>query len=470
MRIKFLGAVGTVTGSAHLLILDNGTQVLLDCGLFQGQGAQTKSLNEKLDVNPTELDAVILSHGHIDHCGRLPLLYKQGFRGKIWCTSATAEVVRVLLTDSAHIQEADVRYINKQREKKGLPLIKPLYGISDVIGCLKLIKISKPHQSHNLGNGFSFMFIPNGHLIGSATVFMKIESVQGPISLAYSGDVGRFQDPLLKSPEPFPQADFMICEATYGNRLHEKQENTSEKLAAIIRETCLNRKGRVIIPAFSLGRTQDILFILNNLQNSGLLGQLRVFVDSPLSASATAVVKKYTQDMRQEVIDVLASDHDPFDFQGLQFITEVKDSKMLNHFDEPCIIISASGMADAGRVKHHLIQALPHAHHTVVISGYCAPETLGAKLASGQKHVRIFGEEIKVNARVETLLSLSAHGDSNELIQYLQCQSTMQLKKIFIVHGEDEARKAFKEKLIEVGYKDVEIPLSGEVFELLSTH
>jgi metallo-beta-lactamase family protein len=466
MKIKFLGAAGTVTGSCHLLTTDTRQQILLDCGLFQGQGPATVNLNEKIGVDPKSVVAVVLSHGHIDHSGRLPLLYKQGFRGKIYCTEATAEVIKVLLTDSAHIQEGDVRYINRQREKKGLPLLQPLYTIADAEGCLQQLAIVPFHQSVSILKGVELTLVPNGHLIGSATVFLKVDSDVGPVHLAYTGDVGRYSDPLLQAPENFPQADVLLCESTYGNREHETEENTSARLFEIIQTTCIEQKGRVIIPAFSLGRTQDILFILNNLRNKGHFKHLKVFVDSPLSSKATAVVKKYARFMRQEVLDVLTSDPDPFDFPELTFITEAEDSKMLNDLHEPCIIISASGMADAGRVKHHLMRGLPDARNTVVVSGYCAPETLGAKLSAGQKAVRIFGEEVHVAARVETLHSLSAHADYHELLTYIKCQAADLLKKIFLVHGDDDAREALRDKLIDAGYSGIEIPLVGETYTL----
>ena len=465
MKIKFLGAAGTVTGSSHLLTTDAGQQLLLDCGLFQGQGTATQQLNEKIGIDPTRLSAVVLSHGHIDHSGRLPLLYKQGFRGDIYCTEATADVIKVLLTDSAHIQEGDVRYINRQREKKGLPLIKPLYTIADTEGCLKLLRVLPFHQTHEVMEGTELTFIPNGHLIGSATVFLKVASDLGHVHLAFSGDVGRYNDLLLKAPEPFPQADVLLCESTYGNREHETEENTSARLKEIIQTTCVENRGRVIIPAFSLGRTQDILFILNNLRNQGHFKKLKVFVDSPLSAKATAVLRKHANSMREEVLAVIKTDPDPFDFPELTFITEAEDSKRLNDLHEPCIVISASGMADAGRIKHHLMRALPKTQNTVVISGYCAPETLGAKLSAGQKVVRIFGEEIPVAARIETLHSLSAHADYHELLNYIKCQSPEQLKKIFLVHGEDDAREVFRDKLIDAGYAGVEIPVTGEVYK-----
>lgn len=465
MKVKFLGAAGTVTGSCHLLTTDKGQHLLLDCGLFQGQGATTKSLNEKIGTDPALVEAVILSHGHIDHSGRLPLLYKQGFRGRIFCTEATAEVIKVLLTDSAHIQEGDVRYINRQREKKGLPLLKPLYSIADTEACLKLVVIVPFHQSITVVDGVDLTFIPNGHLIGSATVFLKIDAEVGHLHVAYSGDVGRYSDPLLRAPENFPQADVLLCESTYGSREHEPEENTSSRLFEIIQTTCIEQKGRVIIPAFSLGRTQDILFILNNLRNKGHFKHLKVFVDSPLSSKATAVVKTYARFMREEVLEVLKSDPDPFDFPELTFVTEAEESKMLNDLHEPCIVISASGMADAGRIKHHLMRGLPNARNTVVIIGYCAPETLGAKLSDGQKEVRIFGEEIPVKARVETLHSLSAHADYHELLRYIKCQSPELLKKIFLVHGDDEARESFRDKLIDAGYSGIEIPVAGEAYK-----
>lgn len=466
MKIKFIGATEGVTGSKHLLLTEKGRQVLLDCGLYQGKGSETDELNRHLGLDPNQLDAVLLSHGHIDHCGNLPSLVHQGFTGKIYCTPATYDVCSILLIDSAHIHEGDVRYLNKKRAKRGQDPVRPLYTVRDAEKCLKHFKKIPPDTDFQLNDELSFRFVENGHIIGSAAIFVSANEEGHVTRLTYTGDIGRYADPLLKAPLDFPPSDFIICESTYGDRLHEPIADSETKLLSVIKTTCVEKLGKVIIPAFSLGRTQEVLYMLDKLTNKGLLPDIPLFVDSPLSSQATEIVRMHPASFNDELKAYLKKDPDPFGFKNLTYIESVEESKALNQLHEPCVIISSSGMADAGRVKHHIANALGSDRNTILISGYCAPRTLGSKLLNGDKQVQIFGELYDVRANVESILSLSAHADYSEILRYLSCQDNSKVKKIFLVHGETEAKTSLKEKLVEFGFGDVSIPVKGESFKL----
>ena len=422
MKLKFIGATEGVTGSKHLLMTEKGKQILLDCGLYQGMGRDTDDMNRDLGLNPSKIDAVILSHGHIDHCGNLPSLVKQGFTGKIYCTPATLDVCGILLLDSAHIHESDVSFINRRRKRNGEPEIKPLYTVHEAERCLKQFKPIPFDTDFHLNDEITFRFSENGHIIGSAAINI-IANENGNITrLTFTGDIGRYTDPLLKAPGIFPQADYIICESTYGDRLHEPQSDCENKLLEILRNTCIENKGKLIIPAFSLGRTQEILYMFDKLKQKGLLPKIKLFVDSPLSTKATDIVRKHPESFNEDLKAYIKTDPDPFGFENLKYIDDAEESKALNTLREPCVIISASGMADAGRVKHHIANAITHPENTILIMGYCAPHSLGAKLMRGEKRVHIFGDFFDVKARIESILSLSAHADYNEIIKYLSCQ------------------------------------------------
>ncbi|MBL7931287.1 MAG: MBL fold metallo-hydrolase [Bacteroidia bacterium] len=466
MKIKFIGATESVTGSKHLLLTEKGRQVLLDCGLYQGMGRETDEMNRHLDLDPSKIDAVILSHGHIDHCGNLPNLVKQGFNGWIYCTPATYDVCSILLIDSAHIHEGDIRFLNKRRTRTGQSPLKPLYTVHEAEKCLKHFKKITFDTDFHLNDELSFRFTENGHIIGSAAITVTVVEQGKTTRLAFTGDIGRYSDPLLIAPENFPQADYIICESTYGDRLHEPVGDTESKLMNILNKTCVENQGKVIIPAFSLGRTQEILYMFDKLKNKGLLPDIKLYVDSPLSSKATNIVRKHPESFNEELRNYLKRDPDPFGFKNLSYIEETAESKALNEMKEPCVIISASGMADAGRVKHHIANNIGNEKNTILITGYCAPNTLGAKLMNGEKSVHIFGEFYPVKAKVESILSLSAHADYSEIIRYLSCQNKDQVKKIFLVHGETDAKTSLKEKLISEGFKDVSIPVKGESYKL----
>lgn len=457
MKLAFHGAAQMVTGSKHLLTLDNGRKYLLDCGMFQGMGHKTDTLNRHWGFDPAEVDAVILSHAHIDHSGLLPRLVKEGFLGKIYCTPATLELTEVLLQDSAEIQEDDVRYINKRRSAEGLPYIKPLYDKEDAANAMVNFQAVEYGTWKAIDENLQVLFTDAGHIIGSAAVHLKVKEKGKVTALTFSGDVGRYRDVILRSPQEFPQADYIILESTYGNSLHDVQVSTPDLLMGWIERTCIQKKGKLIIPAFSVGRTQELLFALNQLDLERRLPDTEYFVDSPLSVEATEVIKKYPNYFNRQIKHILETDDDPFSFKGLKYIKTVDQSKLLNFRNEPCVIISASGMADAGRVKHHISNTIENSRNTILLTGYCEPHSLGGKLLRGDKEVKIYGVVHEVHATIGSMRSMSAHGDYEDLCQFLACQDPRAVNKLFLVHGEPEVQVQFRERLMKKGY-EVEIP------------
>ena len=380
MKIAFHGAARTVTGSKHLLTLQNGKKYLLDCGMFQGMGDETDELNRDFGFIPSEVNYLILSHAHIDHSGLIPKLVSEGFTGKIFATPGTKDLSAILVADSAGIQENDVKFENKVRAAQGKPYLLPLYDMEDALRAMDQFVTVDYGIWHAIDDNVQFMYLDAGHIIGSTTVHLKINENDRETRLTFSGDVGRYRDVLLKSPDNFPQADYIIMESTYGNKLHDKVTGTSDALLQWIIKTCLQKKGTLIIPAFRVGRTQEILFALNQLENENRLPDIKYFVDSPLSIEATAVIKSYPEYFNSRIQKILMNDKDPFSFKGLKFINTVQESKMLNYLNEPCVIISASGMADAGRVKHHISNNIENSRNSIVFSGYCEPHSLGGRL------------------------------------------------------------------------------------------
>lgn len=458
MKIAFHGAARTVTGSKHLLTLVNGKKYLLDCGMFQGMGKDTDALNRNWGFNPAEVDCLILSHAHIDHSGLIPKLVKDGFTGKVYCTPATRELTAVLLEDSAGIQESDVKYENKRRAVEGLPYLTPLYNTEDAQIAMTNFTTIEYGDWFTIDENVEVMYTDAGHIIGSAAVHLRINENGKLTRLTFSGDVGRYRDVILKSPQTFPQADVIIIESTYGNSLHDLNTTTPDLLLKWIEKACLQKKGKLIIPAFSVGRTQEILFALNQLELERRLPELEYYVDSPLSVEATEIVKRFPQYFNKTIQKILASDNDPFGFKGLKFVKTVDESKMLNFKNGPMVIISASGMADAGRVKHHISNNIESSRNTILFSGYCEPHSLGGKLMDGRKEVKIFGVVHEVNAEIASIRSMSAHGDFEDLSQFLACQDPKQVKRLFIVHGEYNVQVAFRERLMRKEFDDVEIP------------
>jgi metallo-beta-lactamase family protein len=458
MKIAFHGAARVVTGSKHLLTLNNGKRYLLDCGMFQGMGSQTDVLNRSWGFNPAEVNYLILSHAHIDHSGLIPKLVKDGFDGKIFCTPATKELTGALLEDSAGIQEDEVKYTNKKRKAEGLPYLQPLYTEADAQHAMDHFVTVEYGSWFAIDEDVQVLYTDAGHIIGSAAVHLKIKEDGKETRLTFSGDVGRYRDVILRSPEEFPQADYILIESTYGNSLHDPADTTPDMLLQYIEKTCLQKKGKLIIPAFSVGRTQEILFALNQLEEERRLPDLDYYVDSPLSVKATEIVKSYPRYFNKTIQKILETDNDPFSFRGLKYIKSVEESKLLNYQDKPCVIISASGMADAGRVKHHISNSIENSRNTVLLVGYCEPRSLGGRLMAGAKEVHIFGILHEVHAEIGSIRSMSAHGDYEDLSQFLACQDPRQVKGLFIVHGEYDVQQAFKERLLKKGFSDVEIP------------
>lgn len=468
MHIGFHGAARNVTGSKHLITLDSGYQILLDCGMFQGMGENTDKLNEHFGFNPATVDCIILSHAHIDHSGLIPRLVAEGFSGKIYCTPPTMDLTRILLLDSARIQEQDAQYSNKHRMRKGLPLIKPLYTEQDAVRSMSLFRIVEYGSLYTVNDDIKLLFTDAGHIIGSAAVHLAITEGGKTTKISFSGDVGRYNDLILKAPQPFPQADYILLESTYGDTLHREAEASADILKDIIHQTCILRRGKLIIPAFSVGRTQELLYLLNGLEEKGILPQVKYYVDSPLSAKATAVVKNHTEELNRDVQEIMRSDEDPFHFKGLTFIRDAAESKALNMNPEPCVIISASGMAEAGRVKHHIKNNIGNSRNTILMVGYCEPKSLGGRLMAGRKVVSIFGEEYDVKAEVRSMRTMSAHGDYEDLLKFVSCVDPAGVKKLFLVHGEYDVQQSFRTRLEAAGFTSVEIPTLHEEFQLIA--
>lgn len=464
MEICFHGAARNVTGSKHLITTANGKNILLDCGFFQNRGSDNDLLNRHFPFDPTSIDCLILSHAHIDHSGNIPNLVKQGFSGIIYATEATMDLCEIMLKDCAFIQENDAAYLNKKRVKKGHEIIEPIYTANDVERTMELFQPIGINKYHKIDDEVSFMFTDAGHILGSASVHVQINEKGKLKQLSFSGDVGRYHDLILNAPQPFPQADYIICESTYGNRLHEKSEDARQKLLDVVLKTCVVQKGKVIIPAFSLGRTQEIIYTLDKYKTEGKLPAIPVYVDSPLAIDATNVMRKHSEFFNREIKEYMRIDADPFGFSTLHYTRKVEDSKKINDYKGPCIIISASGMIEAGRIKHHVKNNIGNAKNTILMVGYCTPNSIGGKLMNGEKTIKIFGNEYVVKATIETISSFSAHADYEELKSYLSCQNPEQVKQLFLVHGEYEVQMAFREKLLNVGFKNVEIPEQGQHF------
>ncbi len=439
-------------------MLKNGKKILLDCGMFQGMGNDTDALNRHFGFDPKKVDAMILSHAHIDHSGLIPKLVKEGYTGKIFCTPATKELTGVLLEDSAVIQEDDIKYENKKRAATGQPYLTPLYTKEDAKKAEQCLVTENYNTWFEVSDSVQAMFTDAGHIIGSACVHLRINENGKERTFTFSGDVGRYRDVILKSPQDFPQAEYIILESTYGNSLHDQHITTPDLLLQWIEKACLKKKGKLIMPAFSVGRTQEILYALNQLELENRLPDLEYFVDSPLSIEATEIIKKYPEYFNKRIQRVLQSDNDPFNFKGLKYIKTVEQSKLLNFRNEPCVIISASGMADAGRVKHHISNNIENSRNTILLTGYCEPNSLGGRLLAGKKEVGIFGVEHEVHAAIGSIRSMSAHGDYEDLSQWLACQDKQQVKKIFLVHSDYDVQQDFKARIMRKGFDDVVIP------------
>lgn len=466
MRIQFFGAARTVTGSKHLITTEKGTKILLDCGLFQG--IQTDEFNNSFGFKASAVDYLVLSHAHIDHSGLIPRLVRQGFRGPIYCTSATMDLCKIMLLDSAHIQEKDLERINKRRQKQGRPLLDELYNAQDAELALTLFRPVRYGQTFYLGDNeeVSVVLTDAAHLLGSAAVHLNIPDKGTFKQITFTGDIGRPDDNILRKPDPFPQADYIICESTYGDRLHDQETDMHAHLLKVVEETCVRNRGKLIIPAFAVDRTQELIYALDQLSSAGKLPRIPVYIDSPLAIKATTIMKEHDECFNPEILDYIEKDGDAFAFPNLHYISSVEQSIQLNDLKEPCIIISASGMAEAGRIKHHIKNNIGDPRSTILLVGYASANTLAGALKRGDKQVNIFGESLEVLCCVAVMDSFSGHGDYNEMIQFLSCQAPARVRKLFLVHGEYETQVAFKIKLQAAGYQNIHIPALYESVEI----
>jgi metallo-beta-lactamase family protein len=469
MKIKFCGAAQFVTGSSHLIELEDGYKILLDCGLFQGRGANIWEWNNQWYFKPSEIDCLILSHAHIDHCGRIPKLVKDGYNGPIHSTHATRSLCAVMLLDSAKIQEIDVQWHNekvlKKRKKESQVLREPLYTHEDVGPTMVKFEGHPYDVWETIHPNVQVLFRDAGHILGSSSVTLKINENGKEILVGFTGDIGRPYRPILRDPQPMPPVEYLICESTYGDRIHEGAPEQSAQFLEVIRHTCLEKKGKLIIPAFSLGRTQEIVYMLDKMETAGLLPPIKVYVDSPLAVNVTHIFGLHPECFDSDIQEYMLIDDNPFGFNNLHYIKEVEASKALNESEEACIIISASGMMNAGRVKHHLFNNIENPKNTFLMVGYCSPETPGGILRSGAKTIRLFDENKVVRADVVIMDSFSAHGDQNEMYDFIKNQKES-LKKLFLVHGELDTQQNWKSFLQDKGFGEIQIPAPAQEFDI----
>jgi metallo-beta-lactamase family protein len=458
-ELEFHGAAQTVTGSMHLVRLDNGP-ISLDCGLMQGHRDEARRWNQVFPLPPQELRAVLLSHAHIDHSGNLPGLVRKGFRGRIYATRATADLCQIMLADSAHIQEEDARYWNTKRAARPEDRIEPLYTAADVEAAKPLFTGVDYGQTVDLGGGCRATFMEAGHLLGSAAILLEVGG-DHPVRLLYTGDLGRTRQPILQDPtSPLPPADYLITECTYANRRHDAVEKMKERLTEIITQTRADG-GRVIIPAFSVGRTQEVVYYLQQAIEDGSLARLPIYVDSPLSVEATAAFRRHPECYDVEALAEWRKDGDVFGNGLVTYVSKVEDSIRLNDLREPSVVISSSGMCESGRILHHLKHSVEDARNTVVLVGYQAEYTLGRRIAEKQKMLRIFGRDYTRRCRVEVLDGFSAHADADDLARLLT-PLAKGLKTAFVVHGEQPQWEAMQAMLRSAGCPDVRVPAPGD--------
>ena len=457
IEVQFLGAARHVTGTKHLLRLGD-TRVLLDCGMVQGPRRIAEEQNRNLPIAGRDVDALVLSHAHIDHCGALPRLVKDGFDGVIWCTDATADMLRMMLMDSAHIQGQDARHMKKRGHA-----VEPLYDAEDVERTLRLVKSVPYHQPFQVTPQLRVEFLDAGHILGAAIVVMDVDAGPRRRRIVFTGDHGRKNLPILRDPERIPECDALITESTYGDRLHEQRGDMMAELARIIAEE-LHDGGRVIVPAFSVGRTQSVVLFLGQLMRDGTLPKLPIWVDSPMSREATRIMGKHPDLFDAETQALLKSGHNPLFFDGVEYVSDIEQSKALNQVRSG-VIISASGMCESGRVLHHLKQSVGRREDCVLLVGYQAHGTLGRRLLDGQKVVNIYGEPYEVRCKVRSMYGFSAHADWRELLAAAS-HLTPRCKQVFVVHGEDEPAEAYAARLREHGFREVVVPSKRDIVEI----
>ena len=461
MQIQFWGAARTVTGSMHLLTI-NGKRLLLDCGLFQGKRAIANERNSQLPFDAKSIDACVLSHAHMDHAGTLPVLTKSGFDGPITCTSASRDLASVMLRDSAHIQESDARYLNKRNAERGQPLIKPIYTEADVVKCLQHFVAIEYHRTFEPIPGARVTFRDAGHILGSAEVVVDFEENKQKRRLVFTGDLGLRHLPILRDPEDVDRADILITEGTYGGRFHDPIEDTRNQLAQLIVDT-YERQGVLIIPAFAVGRTQDLVYDMQRLVAENRIPDIPVYVDSPLATNVTEIFRLHPECYDEEILEYINTDPDgnAFGWPRLRYVRTTDESKALNESKQTCVIIAASGMCEAGRVLHHLKHHIGDPRATVLFVGYQAEYTLGRKILDGNEVVKIFGDEYDVRAQIKRLGGYSGHADHNDLVGFAH-NMVSKPARAFIVHAEGDAADKLQSALQGIGLRDVQIPDRGD--------
>lgn len=466
MEIQFIGGARTVTGSQHLLYI-NGKKILLECGLFQGRRKDTYEKNKNFRFNPSEIDAMLLSHSHIDHSGNIPNLVANGFNGAIYATAATVDLCQIMLRDSAHLQERDIEWVNKKRKRKKEAPIEPLYTFEDVEKAMDQFIGIQYNHTFEVAPGVTATFRDAGHILGSASILLEIEEGNGKkLRLGFTGDIGRPVMPVIRTPDLLRDVDALIMESTYGNRLHTPTEEVEEELAKVV-NGCCNESGKIIIPAFAVGRTQLLVYMLHKLFDQNRIPEIPVYVDSPLASNATTVFRAHPECLDRETYRIFIQDgDDPFGFERLKYTRTTEESKELNKKQGPMIIISASGMAEGGRILHHLANNIGNKRNLILFVGYAASHTLARKIMDGAEEVSIFGEKHKVRAKVKIMDYFSGHADQKELIDYLRLNPTEKLKNIFLVHGDENQALPLREKLVQKGYRSVNFPVPGEKFEI----
>lgn len=461
------GAVAEVTGSKHVVGID-GRRILVDCGAFQGRRKETDAKNRALVRDPASIEAAVLTHAHYDHCGLLPLLAKRGFSGDIVATAATRDLAQLVMADSARIQARDADYLSRQAAKRGEKFDwVPLYDEEDVTKAAGLFVTLGYHRKRRIAEGVEIEFLDAGHILGSALVRMTVEDRGGHrTAIGFSGDLGRKNKPIIRDPEALGGIDYLVLESTYGDRRHEPSEDTLDRLAEIVNQT-VKRSGKVVIPAFAVERTQELIFHLHLLQDAGKIPSIPIWVDSPMAVDATSIFKVHPECYDRETYELFGKHaENPFGFSSLHFSRTVEESKRLNDADGPMIIISADGMCEAGRIQHHLIHTIGDARNAILIVGYMAEGTLGRRIRDGARHVQIHGDFYPVRARVLELASFSAHADWAETVEWLGMSGVSGLREIFLVHGEPAAQDAMRRHLLEAGVRKVTIAARGAIYDL----
>ena len=463
MQTQFYGGAQTVTGS-QVLISVNGKKILFECGLFQGRRQESYEKNLNFSFDPAEIDAVILSHAHIDHSGNLPNLIKRGYKGSIYATPATIDLCKIMLRDSAYLQEKDLEWVNRIHRRNHQKELEPLYTMRDVEETIEHFVGISFDKAFTIAPGVETVFRDAGHILGSASIHLEINEKGKLYKLGMTGDIGRPSMPLTKDPNVLRELDLLIMESTYGNRFHESTENVEEQLSAMISETAASG-GKIIIPSFAVGRTQVLVYILHKLFDQNRIPDMPIFVDSPLAVHATNVFRSHLDYMDRETERIYISNHeDPFGFQRLSYVEDVEHSKKLNSLAYPHIIISGSGMAEGGRILHHLRNNIHNPKNLVLFVGYAAKDTLARKIMNGDRVVKIFGEEHTVKSKIKIMDSFSAHADRRDLLDYVSLNSPQRLKHIFLIHGDSDQALPLKDGLRSKGYQNVHYPAPEEVF------